>query len=882
MADLKREVVEIPARRPDNKKWLRLVFVAMGPLSLAAYLLAHIWLNLTGACYNLVIESSLNPLLQRLGALDRPIDLRTWLVYLLSPLIVLAAPIAALVHGLIGLARSLAAGAVRLGQWQTGISDHRTAGALGVIWALLMAWMVAACLDPRTGWQLIGREVPGQKAYRHAVDVRMVLGELPADMQQRRQFLLSGTPQAEATVQRLMLEDGGSPDALKILLKTDDLTLGGFRPDVQRYIAGLPWYYRFAAESSDGQERTAMLIGCLLLAVVLMIRWPGTGFLAAGGVAGLAAHVLRVGVAAGVVIAAFAGGVRTAEAYSFWVAVLLVASMAIVMLYWLTWKASQYWRLPRQYSPFLAMRLLQRKRIALFSVGAVMLCVAMVIIVVSVMGGFLDMVRDRSHRLLGDLVMEGGGLNGFPYYQDFIDKIKQWPQVEAATPVIYSYSLLRFESGETRPVQLVGLRLDEVDKVNGFKGNLYYNDWYPGTTTLKEQPQYVYGIDKQGKPMLPEPLEKALAQSKTWQTLQKDPDKAARYRRDSKRLVPVFPGPGVYDINPKDANPLPDSPWILPPEEVPPLLPGIILGRDIIADRQASGEYYRHSDRPRGVRVTLSLMPIDRRGAMRGQTGALSKRFRYADDSRTGVYEIDSQSVYVDFDLLQELLLMGPGKKADGGTIQPRASQIQIKVKPGVEPDSLKQDLGIAWEEMIAQAGDPVDQDLMGRVGTQTWVEKQWPFISAVEKEKVLMLILFGVISVVAIFLILCIFYMIVVEKTRDIGIIKSIGGSAGGVAAVFLSYGAAIGVVGAVLGVLLGSIFVHYINDIQDWLARLHPELRVWKADVYSFDSIPNVVKWEDALVIGVIAIIASIVGALVPALVAARKHPVESLRYE
>jgi ABC-type antimicrobial peptide transport system permease subunit len=50
----------------------------------------------------------------------------------------------------------------------------------------------------------------------------------------------------------------------------------------------------------------------------------------------------------------------------------------------------------------------------------------------------------------------------------------------------------------------------------------------------------------------------------------------------------------------------------------------------------------------------------------------------------------------------------------------------------------------------------------------------------------------------------------------------------------------------------------------------------------VYSFDTIPNIVKFDDALVIGIVAILASIVGALVPALIAARKHPVESLRYE
>ena len=65
------------------------------------------------------------------------------------------------------------------------------------------------------------------------------------------------------------------------------------------------------------------------------------------------------------------------------------------------------------------------------------------------------------------------------------------------------------------------------------------------------------------------------------------------------------------------------------------------------------------------------------------------------------------------------------------------------------------------------------------------------------------MTFLFGIISLVAVFLIFCIFYMIVVEKTKDIGIIKSVGATAGGVAGIFLGYGLAIGIVGASLGLL-------------------------------------------------------------------------------
>jgi lipoprotein-releasing system permease protein len=101
-------------------------------------------------------------------------------------------------------------------------------------------------------------------------------------------------------------------------------------------------------------------------------------------------------------------------------------------------------------------------------------------------------------------------------------------------------------------------------------------------------------------------------------------------------------------------------------------------------------------------------------------------------------------------------------------------------------------------------------------------------------------------------------------------------------VAGVFLAYGAAIGVVGASLGLWIGSVFVHHINGIQDWVARIHPGMRIWSAEVYTFDIIPDKVKFEDAAVIFVVAIVSSVLGATFPALRAGRTWPVEALRYE
>jgi len=859
--------------RANRRRWVRILFVLLAPLSLPGYLLVHAWLNIAGACYYLVLEGPL----ARFGR--RPICLPAWAVYLLSPIVVGLAPAVAAVHAAWAALRGCLGGLVRIGRWQSGTARRPLAVLVGLVWVLSIAWIAVACIDPRAGWRLLGREMPGLADFQRARDMRFTLAELPPVMQRRRAWLLSNTPEARDVLRRLSAPES-SPLALAGVLEADEWLFAELPAALQHHLAGLPWYYRVPEHAWELAGRAEPLLGPLFFAILLMVRWPGLRWLARGGPIGLSVLAVRVGLALGAVAIPFAGDRPDVAHGAGWVGVGLAALLVLALLYWLTWKASGYWRLPRQYSPFLAVRLLQRKRIAFFSLGAVTLCVAMVLIVVSVMGGFLDMVRERSHRLLGDLVMDAGGIQGFPLYEEFIGEILRWPEIEAATPVIYSYGLLRLPyRNRTVPVQVVGIRLDQQHRVTGFRDLLFYDEWYPGTTHLGEQAQPVYGLDAEGRPVLPEELERALRRSKKWQQLQADPAKVARYTRLPFR---VFPGPGVYAGNDFASG----EAMLFKPAWRPPRLPGIIIGRDIIATRTSTGEYYRSWSCPRGCKVTLTLLPLTRRTAAVSATGPQTKAFRYVDDSRTGIYNIDSMNVYVDFDLLQELLEMGRlerAAEAGGGYVRPRCSQIQIRVAPGYDLQTVKTKLQRFWQAWaIPQADDPVDQSLMSDVQVQTWEERQRPFISAVEKEKILMLILFGVISVVAIFLILCIFYMIVMEKTRDIGIIKSVGGSAGGVAAVFLSYGAAIGVVGAALGVAIGTVFVRYINEVQDWLARLHPELRVWKADVYSFDYIPNTVKFSDAAVIAVIAVLAAVLGALVPAIIAARKHPVEALRYE
>lgn len=88
-------------------------------------------------------------------------------------------------------------------------------------------------------------------------------------------------------------------------------------------------------------------------------------------------------------------------------------------------------------------------------------------------------------------------------------------------------------------------------------------------------------------------------------------------------------------------------------------------------------------------------------------------------------------------------------------------------------------------------------------------------------------------------------------------------------------------GVVGAGLGLLVGWLIIHNINWLHSELGRLMG-IEIWKADVYLFDTIPSSMNPRETAIIVGVAIVSSIIGALVPAIRAARMQPVEALRWE
>ena len=194
-------------------------------------------------------------------------------------------------------------------------------------------------------------------------------------------------------------------------------------------------------------------------------------------------------------------------------------------------------------------------------------------------------------------------------------------------------------------------------------------------------------------------------------------------------------------------------------------------------------------------------------------------------------------------------------------------SSIQIKLKPGVDMNMVRDKLREHF---------PPELYLV-----ETWRDKQGPLLAAVQMETAILNVLLFMIIAVAGFGILAIFYMIVVEKTRDIGVLKSLGASQRGILGIFVGYGLSLGLVGSGVGLVLGLFFVAYINELADLLSRLtgHP---IFDPSIYYFHKIPTIVHPSTVLWIMAGAVTIALLASILPARRAARLHPVEALRYE
>jgi len=163
----------------------------------------------------------------------------------------------------------------------------------------------------------------------------------------------------------------------------------------------------------------------------------------------------------------------------------------------------------------------------------------------------------------------------------------------------------------------------------------------------------------------------------------------------------------------------------------------------------------------------------------------------------------------------------------------------------------------------------------------RSWYDMNQNFFQALKVEKSVMTILLGLIILVAAFNIISTLTMVVMEKTKDIGILRALGATRMSIRKIFVLEGFSIGSMGIMLGAAAGLALAYNLNPVADFLKKT-TGLDVFPSDIYLFDRIPSEVHLPDVVTIVGFALLVAVVAGFYPAHRAANLNPVEALRYE
>ena len=549
------------------------------------------------------------------------------------------------------------------------------------------------------------------------------------------------------------------------------------------------------------------------------------------------------------------------------------------------------------YKWLLSWRYLKSRYIALASIISVMLGVATLIVVNSVMAGFSAEMHDRLHGILSDVVLRSHNLDGFPDPNWHMEEIRKQVgnDLEGMTAAIQVPAMVSFShNGQwvTRPISLVGIDKETYGSVSEFSEFLLHPENREKLTFLlreegygkgkkvsfptsgwkrrRVQAEYEQAVIKHQTGA--EQFDSGIASPDGFDPTQLDPPEDVSRGEtvaDDADLPPLPPLPEL-DIQSDqiETNSVVDGinsvPFQQPLDsiEFDPMTEqhiGIVLGISIcsIRGRDESGEVQDYYLCLPGDDVKITFPNS-------GQPPkAVSDTFTVVDFYESEMSEYDSSFAFVPIERLQHLRGMIDAQSGVGSV-----TSIQIKLKEGA-------DLAVVRDKL--QARFPVHQ-----FGYQisTWRDLQGPLLSAVQMETTILNILLFLIIAVAGFGILATFFMIVVEKTRDVGVLKSLGASDGGVMRIFLGYGLAVGGGGSGIGMARGLAFVANINEIASWIEWLTGQ-EVFDPTIYYFSEIPVIVKPITVLFVVLGAVAIAVGASVLPARKAARLKPVEALLY-
>ena len=301
---------------------------------------------------------------------------------------------------------------------------------------------------------------------------------------------------------------------------------------------------------------------------------------------------------------------------------------------------------------------------------------------------------------------------------------------------------------------------------------------------------------------------------------------------------------------------------------------GCVLGIELALERDEQGRY-TYGFRPEDANIALAItfFPLTAKGALAkaGTDLVNTQIFYYSDTSQSGLARVDSSVIYLPFEQVQLLCGMtGPDK---------RVNAIHIKFKPNVKLQTGYERVASLWQKFKQEKAREKQADLLDIVTVQSWKDYRRAHIAAMEKEQTMMTAMFGLVGITTVFIVFVVFYMIISHKSKDIGILKSIGVSNTNIIQLFLGFAFLVGLLGSAIGSVGGWRFLVHINQIEDWLFNRFG-FQLWDRSIYFIGDIPNHVEVNVLTVIILSAVIACLVGALIPTWQATKLKPVEILQ--
>ncbi|MDO9584868.1 MAG: lipoprotein-releasing ABC transporter permease subunit [Syntrophales bacterium] len=271
-------------------------------------------------------------------------------------------------------------------------------------------------------------------------------------------------------------------------------------------------------------------------------------------------------------------------------------------------------------------------------------------------------------------------------------------------------------------------------------------------------------------------------------------------------------------------------------------MPGVVIGKELAKNMGIFIFDMVHILSPQGISTPLGMAPR-------------IKKFLVVGIFDSGFYEYDSTLTFLSLKDCQEFLNMGTS-----------VTGLEIKVDDIYRADKIARTLE-------RQLGFPY--------WARHWMEMNKNLFSALRLEKRVMFIILSLIVLVAIFNVITTLIMVVMEKSRDIAILKSMGATSGSIMKIFIYQGLIIGIIGTVLGCAVGLAIASHLEKISLFIENLFG-FKILPGDVYYLSSLPSLVNYGDVLIIVVGTLAISLLATIYPSRRASRMDPAEALRYE